>query len=105
MASKLKEAKSGTLTGTKVTSTTITSEKEQKKEVPKGATIVRKSVRTETEQIENGWLISKNYDIQYKMKSDGYTEYAYYTKKWYTKDDPLEVKLTDASLADEFMDE
>ena len=86
------------------TSSVSTTEEIKKKEVPKGAIITSKTVRTETEQIENGWILSKNYDISYKLKGDDNHGYAYYTKKWFTKDDPLEVKLTDKSLADEFDD-
>lgn len=103
MASKLKAAKTGTITGSKIVSTTITSEKKESREPPKGAKILSQTVTTSTEQIENGWLICKNYDIKYQINGD--TNWSYYSKKWYSKTDPLEVKLTDASLADEFEDE
>lgn len=98
MASKLKEAK----TSARMTSssTTLTTEVKENKEPPAGAKILTKTVRTETEQIENGWLISKNFDISYEIKGD--KRWTYYHKKWYSKDNPLEIKLTDASLADEF---
>lgn len=105
-SSKLKEAKTAFADKTRVTSssTTITTEEKKNKEVPVGAKILRKTVRVETEKIENGWLISKNFDVKYTMGKDdkGNSDYAYYTKKYYSKEDPLEIKLTDASLADEF---
>ena len=100
--SKLKEAKGMAVTSS---STTVTNKVKENKEPPAGATIVSKTIRTETEQIENGWLISKNLDISYRMKGDTYDKYTYYTKRWYSKTDPLEVKVTDASLSDEFNDE
>jgi IS1 family transposase len=97
MASKLKEAKS-----MRSTSVTMTDRVKEQKSVPEGATIISKTVRTETEEIENGWLISKNFDITYKTKGATSNDYAYYTKKWYSKTDPLDIKLTDKSLADEY---
>lgn len=100
--SKLKEAKGLSVTSS---STTLTNNVKEQKKVPDGATILSKTVRVETEEIENGWLITKNFDVKYKEKGKDYNDYAYYTKKWYSKDNPLTVKLTDASLADEFNDE
>lgn len=87
---------------TKTSTTTSFSKEEKKKEVPKGAEIISKTVRTETEEIENGWLISKNYDITYKEKTSEYNGYAYFSKKWYSKTDPLTIKLNDKALADAF---
>ena len=85
----------------RTTSTSMTETKQ--KEVPKGAKIVDKTVRTEIEEVENGWLISKNYDITYEQGKE--RGYAYYSKKWYSKEDPLEIKLKDESLADVFEDD
>lgn len=96
--SKLKESK---LKMTK-SSTTLTTEIKENKEPPSGAKILTKTISTSTEQIENGWLISKNYDISYEVK--GEKRWTYYSKKWFSKTDPLEVKVTDKSLAEEFDD-
>lgn len=104
MASKLIEAKKSNFAGkTRVesSSTTITTEDKKNKEVPAGAKIIRQTVSVNTEKIENGWLISKSFDIKYSTGKDNH-DYAYYTKKWYSKEDPLDIKLTDVSLADEF---
>lgn len=97
MSEKLKEAKG---LAVRSTSTTMTTRVKENKSIPKGAKIIDKTVRTETEEIENGYLISKNFDITYEK--DGNRGYSYYTKKWFSKTDPLEIKLTDKSLADEF---
>jgi hypothetical protein len=92
----------------KKTTTTTTSIKEEKeKKPPKGATIIEQTVRMETEKIENGWLIVKSWDGRYKTKdsNDSYGNWFNYSKKWYSKEDPLTVTLNDKSLADAFDDE
>lgn len=101
--SKLKELKQKKSTSV---TTTMRSESKQVKEVPKDAEIVNSSITTETEEIENGWLITKRYDITYRMKSnkDGHNEYAYYNKKWFSKEDPLKIDLKDKSLSEAFED-
>lgn len=88
----------------KVTSSTVRTETKQIKEVPTGASIVTSNVTTETEQIENGWLITKRYDITYRVKGSEHNDYAYYNKKWFSKDDPLQINLKDKSLAEAFED-
>lgn len=87
----------------RTSTTTSTMTQEKKKEVPKGAKIISKTVRTETEEIENGFLVSKNYDVSYEV--NGNRDYAYYSKKWYSKEDPLTITLNDKSLADAFEEE
>jgi len=86
---------------TNVSYTEKSSAEEKKEGVPPGATILQKTINTTTEEIENGFLITKSYDIKYESKK-GETGWAYYTKKWYSKEDPLEIKLKDTALADEF---
>lgn len=97
-----------TLKDTKKSTSVTTSvriEDVKKKEVPKGAIIINSTVTTETEQIENGWLITKRYDVSYKMTKDGHSDYAYYNKKWFSKDDPLTINVKDKSLAEAFESE
>lgn len=104
MSDKLKQAKASSGTGStlRTTSTTMTTKLKEQREPPAGSKIVDETVRIETEEIENGWLISKVFDGRYKEKGSDDTQYYYYTKKWYSKTDPLEIKLADSSLADEF---
>lgn len=75
---------------------------EGKKEfkLPKGATIISKQANTRIEEIENGFLIRKTYDIKYKTGEE--TSYEYYSKTWYVKDNPVTIKLPKEtnSLAD-----
>lgn len=86
----------------RTSSTTLTTKVKEQKEPPAGSKIINKTIRVETEQIENGWLITKNYDIEYQEKGSDGTRYAWYSKKWFSKTDPLQVKLNDKGLADEF---
>lgn len=88
-----------------ITSTSVT-EEVKKKEVPAGATILSKTVRTEVEKIENGWLLTKNYDVKFKEKNKEYNDYAYYSKRWYSEEEPLqEVEELEKALADSFEEE
>ena len=68
--------------------------------VPKGATIVSKTVSTSTEKIENGYLLIKSYDVTYKRDKDN-NGYAYYSEKTYSKEDPMKKMK---SIADAFKD-
>jgi hypothetical protein len=71
---------------------------------PKGAKILRQSVSTTTEPIENGFLVTKSYDGRYSTSSDkeGNDHYFSYSKKWFSKEDPLTITVNDEELADVF---
>lgn len=100
---KLKDAAKTSKT-LKATSATVSMTNEIKKsqEPPSGAKIIKKSIRTETEEIENGWLVTKNYDIKYEVK--GNTDWTYYSEKYFSKTNPLKVVVEDKALADQFDD-
>lgn len=72
--------------------------------LPEGAKIVKKDYTIRVEEIENGFIISKNYDIKYLMGDE--TSYDYFTKKWFSKENPMESLMEDEeddkSLADTF---
>lgn len=78
----------------------------KKKEVdsiPEGAKTLSKDVSLSVEEIENGYLVLKSTEIKYQY--DGRTDYSYNTKKWFSKDNPLEIDMEaieDKSLADNF---
>lgn len=97
--SKLLESKSNTTVRISQT------ESSKPKTIPKGATILSKDTRIETEEIENGYLIIRTEDIRWKMKEEDSSEYSYITKKYYSKDDPLTVTTKDKALADLFEEE
>jgi hypothetical protein len=72
---------------------------------PKGAIIIEETTRTETEEIENGWLVIKTCDGRYRPKDaseDSYAEWFSYSQKWYSKEDPLEITVKDKSVAEAF---
>lgn len=68
--------------------------------IPSGAKIIGKDVRIEIEEIENGFLITKNYEIKYKIKDN--IDWCYCTKKYYSKEDPLQINTEDKSVAEFF---
>lgn len=67
--------------------------------VPKGAKILKKSVRVSVEEIENGFLIVKSYDITYELKER--KDYLYFSKKTFSETNPLKIE-EDKMLADLF---
>lgn len=70
------------------------------KGVPEGAEILKKETRVRVEKIENGYILTKN--IEYKYQIDDRTDWAYVDKKFFSKTDPLQIKLNNKSLADDF---
>lgn len=67
--------------------------------LPTGATIIEKKVSINVEEIENGFLINKSFDIKYEYP-DGGTDWAYVTKKLYNKKNPLKLEKTEIPLED-----
>lgn len=60
--------------------------------IPEGAEIIQKSVNICVEQIENGYLLAKNYDIEYQLGKE--KNYCYYSKKWFFKENPVKLAAT-----------
>lgn len=91
---------------TKTTTSNTTITKKEDRKPPKGATIIEQEERITTEEIENGWLLTKNFSGRYTTdkEKDSYGSYYDYSKKWYSKDDPLTVTVNDEALADAFED-
>lgn len=58
--------------------------------LPKGASITKKEVSIRVEEIENGYIIEKSYDISYIV--DGDKNYECFTKKWFAKENPLDFE-------------
>lgn len=76
--------------------------KEEVKAVPKDAEILSQNTTTDVEEIENGYLITKRTETKFKMKGKDYSDWTYETKKWYSKEDPLEINVSDKGLAEAF---
>jgi len=70
--------------------------------LPEGATIIKKSSSISVEEIENGFILRKSYDIQWaSLESPTDTKYEYFTKKWYSKENPIQITMPkEKSLAD-----
>jgi hypothetical protein len=69
--------------------------------LPQGATVVKKSTNIRVEEIENGYIICKSYDIQWSPEGSSETKYDYFTKKWFQKDNPVKINMPkEKSLAD-----
>ena len=67
--------------------------------LPEGAKILSKDVRISCEEIENGFILRKSYDIKYMLGD--VTTYAYFCKTWYSKDNPITIKdMSEKTLAD-----
>lgn len=78
---------------------------ESKKEfkLPQGATMISSSHRVTVEEIENGFILRKSYDIKYSKKGSDENGYEYFTKSWYSKENPLQITMPkETSLADKF---
>lgn len=58
-------------------------------ELPKGAKIIKKDVNTSIEEIENGFLIRKSYDLKWTSADGENSNYEYFTKTWYTEKNPI----------------
>lgn len=68
--------------------------------IPEGAKILDKRTTIEVEEIENGFLIKKICDIKYEK--DGEIGWCDSCKKYFSKEDPLQVKVEETSLAQFF---
>ena len=72
--------------------------KEENK-IPSESKIIKKDVRLEVEEIENGFLITKRAEIKYLDKK-GEPLWCYPCKKYFCKTNPL--KIEEKSLAEKF---
>lgn len=77
-------------------------QKENKK-LPKGAKIISKDVSISVREIENGFVISKSFEIKYNLPNKTDSEYFYLTKEFFSENNPLDKALEDNKmLADNF---
>lgn len=69
--------------------------------LPEGATIIKKSVNITVREIENGFVICKNYDIQWSPEGSDDTKYDYICKEWFQKENPVKIDMPkEKNLAD-----
>lgn len=83
-----------------ISQTTV--ESKTKFKLPENATILKKETRIRVEEIENGYLIRKSYEIKWQDES-GETRWDNFDKSWYSKVDPIKITTPkDINLADNF---
>jgi hypothetical protein len=58
-------------------------------QLPKGAKIVKKNCSITVEKIKNGYLLNKNYDIEYMVGDE--KNYTYYNEKFFSEDNPVSI--------------
>ena len=80
----------------------IKSVSKENKELPIGAKVVKTEVRVSVREIQNGFIVCKDTEIQYQMKGKDYTDWMNQKVEVYSKTDPLEIKIDGKSLADSF---
>lgn len=69
--------------------------------LPAGATIVKKTTNISVRKIKNGYVLRKSYDIKWKAEDSDDTQYEYYSDEWYSKENPITVKMPkEKSLAE-----
>lgn len=78
----------------------VSSTKKVGEGVPSGAEILSQTKETNVREIENGFILVKRIETKYKTE-DG-TDWDYSTKEYFSKKNPLKIKLDDKSLADSF---
>ena len=71
----------------KLNATDVSFQGKDKAKLPEGAEVIKKSVRITVKEIENGYVCTKSYDIQYSL--DDNTDYLYYTKEVYFEENPI----------------
>ena len=77
----------------------VSLEKKKSFTLPEGATIISQSERVTVREIENGFIMSKSFDIKYQVGDDN--NYEYYTKEWFSKDNPVQITMPkEKSLAE-----
>jgi hypothetical protein len=83
----------------KLMSTDVSFEGKDKTKLPEGAEVVSKRVNITVKEIENGFIIRKNYDIKYVLGDN--TDYLYYNKEVYAEENPIKIE-EDKMLAEYF---
>ncbi len=78
------------------TSQKISIEFKGKKEfvLPKGGKIVKKECRVSVEEIKNGFLVTKNWEIQWKNSKEE-SQWDYHDEKWFSETNILENKINE----------
>lgn len=74
--------------------------KSQPPKIPVDAEIINKRTEIIVEEIENGFLLTKSYELEYEV--DGNRDWRNYSKKYFSEINPFDVDLEEKFLADKF---
>ena len=83
----------------KLMATDVSFEGKDKAKLPEGAEVIKKNVNITVKEIENGYIVRKNYDIKYVLGDE--TDYLYYSKEVYAEENPIKIE-EDKMLAEYF---
>lgn len=61
--------------------------------LPKGATLIKSTENISVRKITNGYILRKSYDIKWKPAGSDDTQYEYYSKEWYSADNPVSITM------------
>lgn len=67
--------------------------KKNTSDLPKGAKVISKETRMEVEEIENGFIVNTSTDYKYTLPDLDDSQYLYVSKKVYSKENPISIKL------------
>lgn len=77
----------------------VRTESKKSFKMPEGAELISQTENITVREVENGFLLSKSYDVKYSK--GGENHYDYYTREWYSKENPVKITLPkEKSLAD-----
>lgn len=83
-----------------ISQTTVESKK--KFSLPEGAEVIKKEVNIRVEEIENGFIVRKGYEIHWQDIA-GEKHWDNFDKKWYSKTNPITISTPkDMNLSDNF---
>ena len=69
--------------------------------LPEGAEVISENKRVTVREIEDGYILSVSCDLKYKRREEEGTQYEYYTKEYFSKDNPLKITMPkEKSLAE-----
>ena len=79
--------------------TNISFEGKKDFKLPKGATVLSKETSMRVEEIENGFLVRKNFEVSWQ-DSKGEKHWDHINKTWFSTENPITINDKELSLAD-----
>lgn len=67
--------------------------------LPKGGKILKKQADLRIEEIENGFLLRKEFEIKW-MDKEGQQHWEHFSRTWFSEKNPVQINEKELSLAD-----